>query len=404
MSLTFTKPQEQPKHDLTVYPEKYNPLPSGPADQHKSLSWIGVVDTLAPGDSPALIHNKDRNLYFTLGLLSDGELTNYASKELSALAGYTVTHGRARCISCCQGPFNLLAYDIDGVSPESFSACMKRLDECGVDYLIFSTFSFGCAEKPEVRFRLIIRLADELSVAQYQQAHDELAASLLSDVRSGIDKSSRSPSQQQGVWATRPELAKHAFKFYRADGVCLSSSSWLNADSRSHRPSVPRPLIRPPVRQLAAGENEDVLTSGLRRALCIIPSRTRYFHSLLMYLKAIDGVVDAYELFEFWAWLDPEHQAEQQGRRAAYDPAIAWANAKPVMEIAAAIGSIHKLARECAQELVLADPGLRQPNANEAARYLFVWHRKHFLALKDQLGNRDQTSEQGTDSVDKEAA
>ena len=123
-----------------------------------------------------------------------------------------------------------------------------------------------------------------------------------------------------------------------------------------------------------------------------------------MYLKAIEEVVDSYELFSYWAWLDPEHQAEQQARRAAYDPAIAWANAKPVMEIAAAIGSIHKLARECAQEVVLRDPGLQQPNANEAAKYLYIHHRKHFRALRDQMGMGDQTGNQRSSAEVQEAA
>ena len=403
MSLIFTKPQEQPKHDLTVYANKFNTLPRGPFDQYKSLIWYEVIETLAPGDSSVLMYNKDHLPYFTLGLLSVGQLTDHASKLLSAKAGHKVTEGRSRCINCCRGPFTLLVFDIDGVTANDFALCKQRLDECGVDYLIYSSFHHGSVEKPGFRFRLIIRLAHALNVAQYQKAHEEVAARLLSDVQHGIDKTSRSPAQQQGMRATRPDLANCAFKYYRADGVCLSVDALLTESEKSYQPSVPRAQVRPPRPRNRDRSDDDVLTSGIRDALRIIPSRTHNYQSLLIYLKAVDAVVEAYELFEFWAWLDPEHQAEQQARRAAYDPAVSWSKAKPAMNVDVAVKSIHKLAREIALEVVRADPTLTQPASKEGLKYLCVYHPKHFQTLKDQLGKSNQTNEQRSSSIGKEA-
>ena len=48
------KPSDQNLHSLTVYPSAANPLPLGPYDQYKSLPWSGVMNLLAPGDSPFL--------------------------------------------------------------------------------------------------------------------------------------------------------------------------------------------------------------------------------------------------------------------------------------------------------------------------------------------------------------
>lgn len=385
MSAGFKHVGSDKTYSLTVYPHSRNPLPVGAVNQYQDLSFDAVVALVAPGVTPRVMKDKVFLPYFTSGLLSYGEVSDGAREMLKEEAGEPVTHGYARCINCCQGPFNLLLYDIDGVTEHAFNEFHGILDEFGVDYLLFSTFSHGSPEKPGYRCRLILPMHPAVNVEQYQLIHNVVQQGLLAPVKLGLDPSSRLPWQQQGFWATKPDLVQHAFKFHRSEGLVLDTDYWLDkARTYQINKGVSHKKVRP-IPTKGSGADDCSLKISLCKALSQIPSRTRHFQTILIYTKALEPAIDSYQLFYDWAWSDPEHQAAQEQQRSAYDPAVAWAKARPIMPIQAAVGAIHKLARESSIETIRVDPLLRHKDTEEAAQYLYVHHRKHFSLLRSQL-------------------
>jgi len=385
---------------LTLYRRKKSTFPAGPFDEYKGLQWHEVIELVAPDVGPRVLRHKDQVPCITSGLLSEGKLTPCAQSVLSERAGEFVTHGRSRCINCCRGPFKLMPFDVDGVKMEALEDLLLMLLDIGVDYLIYSSFNFGDPAKPGCRFRLIFPLDAPVSVEQYQVLHRVLSSSLLAAVMSDMDRSSRFPWQQQGVWATRPDLQAGAFRYLSERGICLSTQYWLS--------KAPAPVVqtakcsRPPICPISGKRDgkPTALELQLEMALGCIPARTRHFQSLLVYLKATEHMVPALDLFRNWAWSDPEHQAQQQAMRDAYDPDKAWLKVQPSLPLAAAVGATHKLARECAIETVKHDLDLISERAKHAATYLRVHHKRHYDALKEsRAAMHDQVQKQQQETV-----
>lgn len=404
MSAGFKHVGPDATYSLTVYPCLSNSLPVGAIDQYQDLSFNSVVALVAPGDTPRVMKNNRFLKCFSSGLLSYGAVPDGARRLLTKAAGMPITHGFARCKNCCQGPFNLLLYDIDGATEHAFIETRGKLGACGVDFLLYSTFNHGSLEKPGYRCRLILPMHPVVTREQYQLIHDVVQRELLADVMPCIDKSSRLPWQQQRFWATKPDLVQHAFKFYRSESLVLDTEYWLDkARAYQTRKGVHHKIAQP-ILARGSGTDDSALTTGLRQALSQIPSRTRHFQSILMYTKALESVIDSYQLFHDWAWSDPEHQAAQEQKRDDYVPAVAWAKAEPLMPIQAAVGATHKLAREVATTNVKSDPALQQEASKQAATYLFVHHRKHFDKLWSELFCQDSSGGSSSGVNSKETA
>lgn len=366
---------------LTLYKGSRNPIPVGAFDQYGVLSWPEVIDLVAGGDSPKLERIKKLVLYMTTGLLSEGQLTDYARGRLGN------TSGRARSLASCKGPTRLMLADIDGVDKPVFDEVLGTLRESELNYLIYSSHSHGSPEKPGYRFRVVFPLSEDVGPRQYQSIHCALRHDVFACTGDKFDKGAKSLTQQQGTWATAPERANLAFKHCRVDGGCLDVKYWLaravtlGVDAKEYAsPESVVPRYRSPAELTGIAQK-------LGYALEMIPSRTRHFQELRNFLKSLEvsfGDV-AFELFHGWAWADPEHQAAQEAERDAYNCEIAWAKPRPSMPADAGIGSVHKLARQCAVTAVEIDLGLRSPFSKKALIYLAENHPAAFQALKAEV-------------------
>jgi hypothetical protein len=369
---------------LTRYVGTYDPLPF---DEHATLTWPDVVDLVAGGTAPKIERIKTRVLYMTSGLLSDGQLTPHAQEQYNERFNVNITFGRARSLASCKGPTRLMLFDIDGVAKSAFDEVLSTLRGAELNYLIFSSHSHGSPEKPGYRFRVVLPLSEDVGPRQYQSIHCALRQDLFACVGSKFDKGAKSLTQQQGTWATARERAHLAFKHCRVDGGCLDVSYWLKravtlgVDAKEYDSSeIVVPRYRSPAELTGIAQK-------LGYALEMIPSRTRYFQHLLSFLKATEvsfGDV-AFELFHGWAWADPEHQAAQEAKRDAYKCEVAWPRAQPSMPADAGIGSVYKLARQCAVSAVETDLGLTKEASKKALTYLAANHPNTYQSVKAQV-------------------
>jgi hypothetical protein len=366
---------------LTLYKGSWDPIPVGAFDQYGVLSWPEVIDLVAGGDSPKLERIKELVLYMTTGLLSEGQLTDYARGRLGN------TSGRARSLASCKGPTRLILADIDGVEESVFNEVLGTLRGAELNYLMYSTHSHGSPEKPGYRFRVVLPLSEDVNAWQYKSIHCAVRHDVFAGAGGKFDEGAKSLTQQQGTWATAPERASLAFKHCRVDGGCLDVKYWLaravtlGVDAKEYvSPEDVVPRYRSPAELTGIAQK-------LGYALEVIPSRTRFFQDLLSFLKATEPELGdvAFELFHGWAWADPEHQAAQEAKRDAYKCEVAWPRAQPSMPAGAGIGSVHKLARQCAVTAVETDLGLRSPFSKKALIYLAANHPAAFQALKAEV-------------------
>jgi hypothetical protein len=274
-----------------------------------------------------------------------------------------------------------MLFDIDGVDKSQTKALIKMLDGAGLNYVLYSTHSHGALDKSGYRFRGVVPLSGGVSPSQYTSIHCAVRHDLFECTGAAFDDHAKRLTQQQGTWATTRDRAHRAFKRRRDHGGCLDVNYWLARSvglGVAVKPYV-KPEYRPPKYRSPA--ELGVTARRVARALEMIPSRTTHFQPVLSYTKAADLGDVGFELFNGWAWSDYEHQAEQQGRRDVYNPEIAWLRAKPSMPAEAAIGSICKLAKQCALGAIDADPTFRNDATREALSYLCVNHPKDFTLL-----------------------
>lgn len=366
---------------LTLYKGQYEPIPVFPFDKYASLSWQAVVDLVAGGDAPTIEPDKDKVLYMTSGLLSDGLLTDYARNH------YGTELGRARCTNCCQGPASLLLFDIDGVERSKREALVKLLDDAGITYLMYSTHTHGSTDPKKLgdRFRVVMTLSEDVIASRYTSIHCAVRHDFFACAGKAFDDRAKLLTQQQGTWATTQERAHKAFKRRRDHGGCLDVNYWL---ARAVELGVEvKPYTekeyRPPVYRSPA--ELGVMARRVAKALEMIPSRTTHFQAVLIYVKAADLGDDGFELFNGWAWTDREHQAKQQAQREAYNPEVAWARAKPSMPAQAGVGAICKLAKQCALDAINANPTFSNEATHDALSYLCANHQKDFTLLAQRF-------------------
>ncbi len=376
---------------LTLYRGRNNPIPVFPFDRYGALSWQEVVDLVAGGNAPKIISNKANVLYMTSGVLSEGLLNTETTRN-----HYGTETGRARLTNCCLGPARLMLFDIDGVDKSQTKALIKMLDGAGLNYVLYSTHSHGAQGESGYRFRGVVPLSEGVGSSQYTSIHCAVRQDLFACTGGAFDDHAKRLTQQQGTWATSADRARLAFKRRRDHGGCLDVNYWLARAVELGVDVTPyvKPEFQPPSYRSPA--ELGVIARRVAKALEMIPSRTTLYQEVLMYTKAADLGDDGFELFNGWAWSDPEHQAEQQARRDVFNPEIAWPSAKPSMPAEAAVGSICKLAKECALGAIDADPTFSKDSTGEALAYLCANHPKDFTRLAQRsLQNTQQSSHSG---------
>jgi hypothetical protein len=241
----------------------------------------------------------------------------------------------------------------------------KRLNDAGVTYLLFSSHSFGRADKPGVRCRLVVPVDIPLDSAAYKRAAQGLNVLMLDGL---ADQSGFALHQQQGTWATAPERAHLAFRRVHKEGVC-SSTALLEAVPNAE-------MSRLTVVCIGSSSPLPLESGRIKAALEWLNSNnyTVWFNTRA-WLKAAYGDT-AYPLWLAWSMTaSDEHRADEE------QCATAWAELAPRIPAGAGAGKLFKAARD--EALRVAKAAGRSGQWNERAKAALVYLQRFHAHVYD---------------------
>jgi hypothetical protein len=241
------------------------------------------------------------------------------------------TVGKQRSASHVTEAMMVIA-DLDGITEVQLAVIEKRLVDADLTYLVYSSHSFGRADKPGVRCRLVVPVDTSLDGADYKRAAQGLNLLMLDGL---ADQSGFALHQQQGVWATAPERTHLAFRRMSRAGVC-SAGALLAAAPKIERPK-------------SAGLHIVVTEPGefdavhVTNALALFDSNDyASWFDTRAWLKAAYG--DA----AYPAWLVWSQTANDQHRADEDKCAAEWATLTPRIPAGAGAGKLFGSARDVA--------------------------------------------------------
>lgn len=358
-----------------------------PAYELSAATWSEVVANLAPADGPVLVKCKEDATYFVPCCLRAAPYIG-KTREKAIRESWSSLNGKQRSAAHCTASA-ILKYDLDSMTGEQWAAVLEKLNASGLTFLAYSTWSYGLAEKPGVRVRVLILMDVALDQADYELAWWGAAELLFTNLtvphEKILDSSAAKIHQQQGVWSTAPEREHLAFRIHAKGGVASAvaliaigkvkhsapapqtSSAWtlLNADL-----SLPPDIARlTAAHDWIADDYETWIKAG---------------HAD----RALASTIGEGAAFQLWRAYSERGSNKSKNDDAAYSPESKWQTFASAMTSDAALGTLFALARDGALAALESDRGkpTLSGRGRAAAKYLATHHRALFNQLRGQRG------------------
>lgn len=197
---------------LTIFHEVFVTRPVGQLDY---ATWSKTVSQLSP-DKPAIVADKANGQFFLPCGLKEAPLTGRTLEAAQTTGQPTVGKMRSRAHVT---EARMLVMDIDGLADSDFMAGLSKLENDGIAYLAYTTFSYGRAGKPGMRARLIVPVDGALDADGYRAAWRGLDIHYWNGQAGKADPSGARLCQQQGMWCCHPERADKARSWANNGGV-----------------------------------------------------------------------------------------------------------------------------------------------------------------------------------------
>jgi hypothetical protein len=354
----------------------------------RGLEWPELMCTLAPVAGPVICAHKQKLPYFTPGMLRDDVL----------LSGKTLLRARelgepevgAMRSAAHMTDTTFIVFEFDGLKQGQLVTIGSQVIGKGRAGLMYTTHSFGRADKPGIRVRLILPVNLRLDANAYRTAHEAVNTVLFSGL---ADRTGKSMCQQQAMFGVHPERA-HLAKCWRHEGAVFELKEFLAQQGA-------------PVRQIRPGPKgqQQTITSGitangfpnlsrLEQALPYLYAGSYRDWSVgLQAFKALCPHLPTDRLRQMaiqFSETSPSDstRAKAEATDPRYDPGQIFDSASPIMPPDAAAGVLLGMAKQRAVAVVEASRGCRlaTAQARAAALYLAAHHRRTWNELTGKPG------------------
>jgi hypothetical protein len=330
------------------------------------VSWPVVVANIAPTDGPALLVDKKRATYFVGSALKVAPLVN-GTREKAEKLGLPLV-GKQRSAAHVTET-RMVVTDLDGISEEQLAAIESRMIAADLTYLLYSTHSYGRADKPGIRCRAVIPFDISLNVNDYKLA--AAGANIL--LFDGLgDPSGFALHQQQGVWVAAPVRAHMAFR--RAHKAGVASAAALIAAA---------PKVERRQRKVDFCAYSGPVLFDVKRANSALewldPNCYKSWIDAAIWLKAAYGEA-AYQVWLTWG--ETANEASKAKNGTEYDPGKVWAEIEPRITSDQGAGALFAQARDVSLEAAQAASSVGQ--WDERRRMALVYLRRYHQRLYGQ--------------------
>lgn len=365
-----------------------------PVQMCTGLSWGDLMNLVAPEGGPMLREDKIELTYFTPGVL----------REDVPLTGKTLARARARGepeVGAMRSAAHattttFITFEFDGLTQSEFTTIGQRVLGKGRAGLAYTTHSFGRADKPGIRVRLILPVDLRLDAKTYRDAHETLNTRVFMGM---ADRTGKSMCQQQAVFGAAPSRVALA-KCWRLDGEVFKLKEFLQQHGGTEPAQAPGGA-RQPGTQKAASPAKVPTLARLEQATPYLRATTyASWTTGLTAFKALAGCLDRERLRELAVQFGETSPSDSTRAQLAasdlrYDPGHVFDSAAPTMPPETAAGVLLGMARSEALALVESSRGQRTASneVREAAAYLAAHHRAAWDALVGS--KRGKRSEDG---------
>ena len=355
------------------------------------LEWPDLMRTIAPVTGPVHCVAKEKLPYFTPGQLRND----------LPLSGKTLKRARERGepeVGAMRSAAHMtdttfIVFEFDGLTQAQLKTIGGQVLGKGRAGLMYTTHSFGRADKPGIRVRLILPVDLRLDANAYRTAHQAMNAVLFSGL---ADRTGKSMCQQQSMFGVHPKRA-HLAKCWRHDGVVFGLREFL----AQHGGAAVQKRIRSKAQQQA---NNSCITANDLPSLARLEQAVPHLYAGsyrdwsvgLQAFKALSPHLPTDSLRQMAIQFGETSPSDSTRAQAAatdprYDPGQIFDSASPIMPPDAAAGVLLGMAKQRAVAVVEAFRGCRiaTAEARAAALYLAAHHRRTWSDLNRKPGGAE---------------
>jgi hypothetical protein len=201
---------------ITIYRGATSTLPMA---EYQKCAFSQLAKIIAPTNGPQVVAAKYLGNYFTPGLLRAAPLVGKTLER--AIATGRAQYGTQRSAGHMTSCGRLLIGDFDKSDQVQVGRITARLEDEGIAYVLFTSWSIGLPDKPGYRVRVLLPIDAELDSAAYKMAWGGCNQALF---ESAGDTSGDRLSQQQGCWAIGPGREQYAERRIFLGGVASSKA------------------------------------------------------------------------------------------------------------------------------------------------------------------------------------
>ena len=290
---------------LTAFQGFYN---TKPEIELPNATWGSISDYIAPDTPKCLIEKKD-GVYVLPCLLKDAPLTGKTLENAKKSGQPTVGKQRSKSHVL---PAKWLIMDVDDIDAPLFAQSVKKLENDGLTYTAFTTFSHGKNDDDGIRARILIPVDREMSPEEYRCAWNGFDTYYFNGAAGLHDGTGQNIYQQQGIRCLHPDRIEKAWIKSSKAGVASASGLILQYEQHFSRiqstvQAMGSTVIAPSV-FLETPENKAKVTSalGLLSADCTYSEWRR-----ILWALASTGWADAEEIARSWSMSAPDRFSEE---------------------------------------------------------------------------------------------
>jgi hypothetical protein len=353
----------------------------------RGLKWPDLMCTLAPVAGPVLCAHKQKLPYFTPGMLRDDV----------PLSGKTLARARERGepeVGAMRSAAHMtdttfIVFEFDGLKQDQLVTIGSQVIGRGRAGLMYTTHSFGRADKPGIRVRLILPVDLRLDANAYRIAHEVVNTVFFSGL---ADRTGNSLCQQQAMFGVHPERA-HLAKCWRHEGAVFGLQEFLTQHGEPVRQTSPGPKAQQQTITPGIAANGLPSLARLEQAVPLLYAGSYQDWSRgLQAFKALSPYLGADNLRQMAVRFGETSPSDSTRAQAAptdarYNPGQVFDSASPIMPPEAAAGVLLGMAKQRAVAVVEASRGCRTATAESraAALYLAAHHRRTWNELTGKL-------------------
>jgi hypothetical protein len=354
----------------------------------RGLKWPDLMCTLAPIAGPVLCTDKKNLPYFTPGMLRDD--VPLSGKTLARARERGETEVGAMRSTAHMTDTTFIVFEFDGLTPSQLKTIGSQVLGKGRAGLMYTTHSFGRADKPGIRVRLILPVDLRLNANAYRSAHEAVNTVFFSGL---ADRTGNSLCQQQAMFGVHPERA-HLAKCWRHEGAVFGLQEFLAQHGESVRQTSPGPKAQQQTITPGITANGLPSLARLEQAVPLLYAGSYQDWSRgLQAFKALSPYLGADNLRQMAVRFGKTSPSDSTRAQAAptdarYDPGQVFESASPIMPPDAAAGVLLGMAKQRAVAVVEASRGCSTASdeARAAALYLAAHHRRTWNELTGKPG------------------